>query len=90
MIWNLVVLNDFYPQVPMDNVKDELRKLEATNGPEFEVLLNFWRERKRSLFAGFRYLFGNAEFYQNSDGQLRCRAESMLPPGITAADIITQ
>ena len=90
MIWNLVVHSDFYPQVPMDRVKNELRKLEALGDPAVAAMLDFWSNRKRSLFAEFCYMYRNAEFYQNSDGEMRCRAEVALPPGITEADITTQ
>lgn len=84
-IWNMVVLNDFYPQVATGAINDEMRSITATSDPAMPALVEFWTERKRSLFGKFRYMFRNAEFYQKANGEIRCRAEAVLPSGVTEA-----
>lgn len=70
-VWNGVVLADFYPQVPTEATVERIRSQVAGNDPAATALVEFWIERKRSLFEQFRYLFGKAEFYQAPSGEVR-------------------
>lgn len=88
-VWNSVVLTDFYPENSMVVRVEELRRLVSDAPPAAQALVEFYITRKRSLFAEFRYMFRNCEFYQKLDGEIRCRAEATLPPGVDVGLVLS-
>lgn len=80
-VWNAVVLEDFYPDAEGKNLFNMMHTL-VGKGPE-KAFVDWWIDRKREHFGQYRYLFGNCAFYENKDGESRCRAEIKLPKSVT-------
>ena len=78
IIWNTVVLEDFYSdEKKFGGVREVKRLLKGQQeGIDF---VETYVKRKRELFGEFRYLFGTCEFYKTPEGKVRCRAEAKLP-----------
>lgn len=87
-VWNSVVLTDFYSENSVIGRVEELRRLISDGPATAQALVEFYITRKRSLFAEFRYMFRNCEFYQKDDGEVRCRAEATIPPGVDISSLL--
>ena len=90
-VWNAIVYKDFCPDaIEMDCI-EWMHRLLAQNDTvkaSGHAVLDLFVRRKREMFGEYRYLFGNAEFYRSPEGEMRCRAEAVLPKGVSMDDLL--
>lgn len=79
-IWNAVVLHDNFPECGQTHLLDDMaRLLGKSSDPNAMRLVDFYVQRKRTLFSQYQYTFGDFEFYKAKDGEVRCRAAATQP-----------
>lgn len=76
-IWNATVLDDYYPLAYEENSLNNIYELFP--GITNRTLIDFWINRKRTLFGKYRYLFGTYDIYEGKEGESIFYAKFILP-----------
>jgi hypothetical protein len=76
MAWNAVVMQE--AKHGSTDYVEMMEQMLAGQPPILRGLLEFWIERKRTVFSKYKYMIGEYRTYKREDGEIRFSAEARL------------